>query len=380
MPTMITIQTEMPSDRPAIPVITMSTSTTNTNTMTSSGNGDGGDRMPTVQTTADTSTLSDVTSSSSMNPMSTNPMGTHPTFADKPETTENQQTSSNPSIFSSSSSSSGSGSSIPTTNLYPNTVDSIKGPGIPPTMITTTMDRFPSTSTTYGSNTNTDITTNEVKPQTYPPTIYMSSGSGGGSSGGTTKPDDFGYPYPPSYHHKYNFFHGMYPFYTYPTIYETNYPNSYPASSGNGGDGYAQTMPTISYTPTVDYYGTTPSMTTNYDGNNVPNTASTYMGNGWSNADEIHRRKNGGKYPDRDYSGTYPEGKYNETGAGKKFNGTTRAPTTVPYIRTYFNPDDYLTNAQANAKSEYDEFERFEKKTKPNQINQQLHQVVAVRL
>lgn len=365
MPTMITIQTEMPSDRPAMPVITMGTSATNTdaNTMTSTANDEiDGDRIPSVQTTADTSTMTDITasSSSSMNPMSTNPTGANPSMADKPDTTMNgnQQTSSIPSTFSSSS------ASVPTTNMYPNTIDNTKGPGIPPTMITSTMGHFPSTSTAYGSNTNTDLSSNEVKPQTYPPSsIYTMSGGGGSTS--SSKPDEFTYPYPTHYHHKYNFYHGMFPFYTYPTVYETNYPNSFAGMAGSGGntDGtYVETLPTLSYTPTIDYYGTTPSMTTAYGGSNVPNTGSTYMGNGWSNADEIHRRKNGGKYPDRDNSGSYPEGKYNGT----------RAPASIPYIRTYFNPDDYITNA--NAKSEYDELEHSKRK-KTNRP----HQVVADR-
>lgn len=352
---MITIQTEMPSDRPAVPVITMGTSATNANTMTSTANDEmDGDRMPTVQTTADTSPMTDITSSSSMTPMSTSPMGTNPSLADKPGTTMpgHQQTSSNPSTFSSSS------ASVPTTNMYPHTVDNTKGPGIPPTMITTTMDHFPSTSTAYGGNTNTDLSTNEVKPQTYPPSVYTMSGGGSStSSTSSTKPDEFTYPYPTHYHHKYNFYHGMFPFYTYPAVYDSNYPNGFPGMAGSGGNtdaGYGETLPTLSYTPTIDYYGTTPSMTTAYGGNNVPNTVSTYMGNGWSNADEIHRRKNGGRYPDRDNSGSYPEGKYNGT----------RAPAAIPYIRTYFNPDDYITNA--NAKSEYDWSIR--KENRPHQV------------
>lgn len=371
MPTMITIQTEMPSDRPAMPTIT--TSTTNVNTMISNANDGSSDRIPTVQTTADTSTMNDVTSSS-MHPMSTNHISTNPSMPDRPDTTmtNNQHTSSNPSIFSSSNNNGGSGGggttgttgTMPTTNMYPSTSDSTKGPGIPPTMITTTMDRFPSTSTTYGNTNTMDLSTNEVKPPTYP-SIYVSS----------NKPDDFSYPYPPNYHDKYNYYHEIYPIYTYPMVYETsNYPSSYmpsdgTGSSGNGGGGYAPNVPTMSYTPnTVDYYGTTPSMMTTYGGGSgttygggnmgstyggssnggggttIPNTPTTYMGNGWSNADDIHRRKYGGRYPDYDNSGAYPEGKYN----GSYDNGTG-APSTVPYIRTIFNPDDYNTNA----KSEY---------------------------
>lgn len=305
---MITIQTDMPG-------------TTNINTMMSGSIET--DRSPTAQTTADSSTTNDITSSS-MNTISTNP-----TMSEKPDSTstENQSTQNNPSTFS-------SGGSVPTTNLYPNTIDSTKMPS-PPTIMTT-MDRFPSTATTYGS-TNTDLSTNEVKPQTYP-TIYMTS----------SKPDDFNYPYPPHFHNKYNYYHEIYPVYTYPTYYESNYPNGYGPSSSSGGGGgggsitdgggYAQSMPTLSYQPESDHYGTTPSMTTY--GGGAPNTASTYMGNGWSNADDSnHHKQNGERHPDRDNSGSYPEGKYNGT----------RTPDTVPYIRTIFNPDFYLMDA----KSEY---------------------------
>lgn len=361
MPTMITAQTETPSDRP---VNTMSV-----NTMTSStGSTNDTDRPPTVQTTAaDASTMTDVNSAS------LNPMGTNPSMPDKPDTTmtENQHGTSSSSTFS--------GGNVPTTNMYPNTIDSTKMPAGPSTMITTnmdrfyptttmdrfptttmdrfptttmdrfpttTMDRFPTTSTTYGGGssdagndmpTNPDLTTNEVKPPTYP-TIYMSS----------TKPDDFDHPYPPQYQNKYNYYHEIYPVYsTYPMLYDTNYmPSS--GSTGNGGGGgggsggYAQNIPTLSYHPNVEMYGTTPTMSTTYGGTRIPNTATTYMGNGWSNADDVIRRKqNGAKYPDGDNSGYNPEGKYNGT----------RTPPTVPYIRTYFNPDDYITNAEA--KREY---------------------------
>lgn len=320
MPTMITGQTDIPSDRPAIPVNTMTTSTGSMNTMNDT------DRTPTVQTTAaDASTMTDA-NSAAMHPMSTNP-----SMPDKPDTAmpENPQMSSGSSTFSNGH--------VPTTNMYPNSIDSTKMPIGPSTMITTTMDRFPTTSSTYGNDmpTNTDLTTNEVKPPTYP-TIYMTS----------TKPDDFNYPYPPHYHNKYNYYDEVYPMYTYPMLYDNNYQGNYvPNSGGSGGvsgGGYAQNVPTLSYNPNVEFYGTTPTMTTTFSDTRIPNTATTYMGNGWSNADEVIRRKqNGAKYPDRDNSGYNPEGKYNGT----------RTPATVPFIRTYFNPDDYITNAEA--KSEY---------------------------
>lgn len=326
MPTMITIQSDMPSDRPEMTVITTSTTSTHTNTMVSSSIET--DRSPTVQTTADSSTTNDMTSSSAGNTISTNP-----TMSEKPAattSTEHQSThNTNPSTFSSGT--------IPTTNMYPNTnIDSTKMPS-PPTVMTT-MERFPSTATTYGT-TNTDLSTNEVKPQTYPP-IYMNS----------NKPDDSNYPYPPHFPNKYNYYHEIYPMYTYPTYYESNYPGGgyLPAGSSGGGgssaggNGYAQNIPTISYQPEIDYYGTTPTMTTYGSGaGTIPNTAATYMGNGWSNIDEMNRRKqpNGAQYPDREHSGSYPEGKYNGT----------RTTATVPYIRTIFNPDFYLMDA----KSEY---------------------------
>lgn len=305
MPTMITLQTEIPSDRPSIS--TSSTSTMHSNTMVS-GSTDP-DRSPTAQTTSDTSVGSDMTSSS------INPMSTNPSTAMKPDSTLPNNNQNVPSTFSSGS--------IPTTNMYPNTVDSTKMPG-PPTMITT-MDRFPSTASTYGS-TNTDVSTNEVKPPTYP--TFMNG----------DKPNDFTYPYPPNYHTKYPNYHEMYPFYnTYPTYYDTSYPNGY----GPGGGSYASNAPTASYQPTFDYHGTTPSMSP-YGGSSVPNTATTYMGNGWSNAGETGRRtQNGSRYPDFDNSGTFPGGKYNGT----------RSPSMIPYIRTYFNPDDYYINSKSEYKS-----------------------------
>lgn len=343
MPTVITtVQTEIPSDRPGMSVNTMTTSTGSTNTITSSANDT--DRPPTVQTTAaDASSMNDV------NSLPMNSMSTNPTMAERPPDTtspDNQQTSGTSSTTYSNGGSSvggsngGGGGSGTTTNMYPNTVESTKMPG-PPTMIMTTMDRFPTTSSTYGNDmpTNTDLSTNEVKPPTYP-TIYMSS----------TKPDDLNYPYPPHYHNKYNYYHEIYPVYTYPMLYDNNnnyHGGGYTPSSGGG---YAQNIPTLSYNPNMEFYGTTPTMSTSpYGGGDtrVPNTATTYMGNGWSNADEVIRRKqNGAKYPDRDNSGYNPEGKYNGT------RTTAGTPATVPYIRTYFNPDDYITNAEA--KSEYE--------------------------
>lgn len=315
---MVSMETGMPSDRPAM-------STTNMNGMLSSDP----DRIPTVQTTADSSATNDMTMSS-MNTLSTNP-----SLSEKPNTMypDSQNTQGNPS-------STPNGHTMTTTNIYSNNMDSTKMPN-PPTMMTTTntMDRFPSTAITYGGgSSSTDLSTNEIKPPTYP-SIYVSD----------SKPDDFSYPYPPHFHNKFNNYHEVYPIYTYPSYYEDGYANGY--MPNGAGSGYAQNTPTVGYPMQIDQYGTTPTMnvygtagsTSSTGGgsdsnsnSNRPNTGATYMGNGWSNIDH---RKQGERYPDRDNSGSYPEGKYNGT----------RAPATIPYIRTYFNPDFNLKDA----KSEY---------------------------
>lgn len=275
MPT-ITILNDMASDRPAIQAVSTSTSTANANTMTSSANDV--DRTPTAQTTADTTTMTDAT-------LSMTSVSTNPSLSEKPDA---EHTPPIPSTYP----------SVPSTNMYPSTIDNTKMPD-PPTMITT-MDRFPSTST-YG---NTDLSTNEVKPPTYP--TYMGSSAMPGDS--------------PHYHN--NYYHEIYPVYTYPMVYDTTYSSYLP-----GDAGYAPNMPTANY-PTTDYFATTPSMSP-YGGNS--HTGPSYMGNGWSNADNRHK-PNIGRYPD--YSGHGPEGKYNGT----------RAP--IPYIRTYFNPDDYYAKRE----------------------------------
>lgn len=319
---MVTMETEMPSDRPSMPT----TGTTNTNgAITSSSSYS--DRMPTIQTSADSSTTNDM-ATSSMNTMSTNP-----SLSGKPSTMSTDNTQGNPSSTLPNS------HTMTTTNMYSsNSVDSTKMPN-PPTMMTTTntMDRFPSTAMTYGGGSSTDLSTNEIKPPTqYPSTsIYVSD----------AKPDDFTYPYPPHFHNKPNFYHEVYPIYTYPSYYESSYSDGGHMPSGSGS-GYAQNTPTVGYPMQIDQYGTTPTMS-GYGA--VGSTSSTggsssnrplYMGNGWSNVDPSDRRKQGERYPDRDHiSGSYPEGKYNGT----------RANATVPYIRTYFNPDFYLKDG----KSEY---------------------------
>lgn len=233
--------------------------------------------------------------SNDMMPPSIKPTGTNPTMP----STDLQDPSSNPTY---------SNGPITTTNMNmnPSNVDNTKMP-----TVSTTMNQFPST---YA---NTDLNTNEIRPPTYP-SIYMSS----------QKPDH--YPYPSQYPNKYD--HYPNPFFSYPMFYENQYSmNSFLSSNENG---YTPNVPTMDYHSTNDFYGPTPSVTT---------YAGPYMGNGWSNAYDMNRRQHTGKYPDREDSSTYPGGNYNGN----------RAPVTVPYIRTYFNPDDYVTNAFAYAKREY---------------------------
>lgn len=329
---MNTMETETPSDYPSMPT----TGTTNTNgAITSSSSYP--DRMPTVQTSAAESAATNDMTMSSMNTM-----GTNPSLSERP--TDNTQGGPSSTLPNSHT--------MTTTNIYSsNGVDSTKMPN-PPTMMTSTttntntntMDRFPSTATTYGGGSSTDLSTNEVKPPTYP-SIYVSD----------AKPDDFNYPYPPHFHDKYNYYHEVYPLYTYPSYYDSSYSGGSYMPSGIGNGGYAQNSPTIGYPMQIDQYGTTPTMS-GYDavgstssmaggggggGNGGSYNGPSYMGNGWSNADQSdHRKQQGERYPDRDpNSGSYPEGKYNGT----------RANNTVPYIRTYFNPDFYLKDS----KSEY---------------------------
>lgn len=243
------------------------------------------------------------------------PVGTNPSMSDRPSTFSDGQhdTSVNPTY----------------TNV-PISTTTDTGKYTPPTTgITTTSDRFPTTSV-YGT-TNTDLYTNEIRPPTYPSPFDSN-----------TKPD-LNYPYPPHYHHKYNYYQDI-----YPMLYDHSYlmPNT--------PNGYAQNVPAIGYQPTVDYYGGTmggsgggmtsmnrpnePPPSPTY-GSNTGNPT-TYMGNGWSNADEINnRRKQNGMHSTRPTmsmqpNGYHPEGKYNRT----------RPSTAIPHIRTYFNPDDYYPN------------------------------------
>lgn len=185
-------------------------------------------------------------------------------------------------------------------NMNPSNVDSTKTQ-----TVSTTMNQFPSS---YG---NTDLNTNEIRPPTHP-SIHMSS----------QKPDY--YPYSSQYPNKYD--HYPAPFFSYPVFYENQHSiNSFVTSNENG---LTWNVPTLEYHTANDFYGPTQSIT----------TYGSYMGNGWSN-----RRQHNGKYPDREGSSSYPGGNYNGD----------RLPVTVPFIRTYFNIDDFESNAFPYAKREY---------------------------
>lgn len=173
---------------------------------------------------------------------------------------------------------------------------------------------------------------------------------------GEVKPD-YPYPYPPQYQDKYNYYQDIYPMYTYPMLY--NGDPQHPGMNSFSMNGYAQNVPSIgSPTTTVNHYGNpmTTTMTTTAMNGGRPSlmphgtdaTGSTpYMGNGYSNADEINRRKpnrdkvtpsipNGNEYGGSGMGTTrYPEGNY---------NNESRPRSTIPYIRTFLNPDDYIHN------------------------------------
>lgn len=257
------------------------------------------DALQTTNTNAVQSSASPTQNQSTndMMPPSMKPTSGNPTMP----STDLQYPSSNPTY---------SNGPITTTNINmnPSNVDNTKMP-----TVSTTMNQFPST---YGNN---DLNTNEIRPPTHPSSIYMSS----------HKPDY--YPYSSQYPNKYDHYPDPFFSYQFPISYENQYSmNSFLSSNENG---LTSNMPTMDYHTTNDFYESTPPITT-YGG--------PYMGNGWSNAYDMNRRQHNGKYPDREGSSTYPGGNYNEN----------RVPATVPYIRTYFNPDDYETNAFANAKRE----------------------------
>lgn len=309
---------EIPSDRPTSSTDFTSTADNSepTNLMP--------DQMPTLHPTAETTSMNDMSTFSSITPINTNPM--------TPSLDEPQYTPQNPTSYPSGNTNTITSTNMFSTNVNTNTIDGNK---VPTTMQT---DRYPMqpTSGGYGNTQNTDIYTNEVKRPTHP-SMYDNQ----------AKPDQNpNYPYPPQYHNKYNYYQEVYPMYSHPMLYD-----GYPTNTGYyhpTADGYYGSTSTSggAATPSMSTYGTSTSTMNS-------NTGTTYMGNGWSNADEIHRHKPHGTYPNRlpttsssmptntvygDHSGQYPEGKY---------NGTRAPPHTVPYIRTYFNPDDYLTNARS---------------------------------
>lgn len=222
---------------------------------------------------------------------------------------------------------------------------------------TPTMTNIPDRPSTSGYG-NTDIYTNEVRPQ-HPTSIFTSTPM----YFGDTKPE-YNYPYPPQYPDKYNYYQDIYPMYSFPMLY--NGDGQHPGMNAFPMNGYAANVPSIG----------TPQSTVNYYGNSMPTTTTTamnggrprppqiphgtepmgttpYMGNGWSNADEINRRKPNG---DRTTPSMPQPNEYGGSGGGGNGIGTTRYPegnynpndtrprTTIPYIRTYFNPDDYIAS------------------------------------
>lgn len=204
---------------------------------------------------------------------------------------------------------------------------------------------------------NTDLYTNELHPSTMFTSTPLNYGE--------TKPGYNPYPYPPQYPSKNpNYYQDIYTMYGFPMLYgNAQHPGSNTIS-------YASNVPSIG-TPesTITYYGnpmtTTSSMSTTQMTGGRPHTdmgsggvggggsssTTPYMGNGWSNADDINRRKPNGEKT----TPSMPHG-YGYDGVGNGM-GTTRYPEgnlnnesrprpTIPYIRTYFNPDDYIPNAK----------------------------------
>lgn len=300
----------MMSNRPTLPSMTSTMNTMTTTNMIIPNTNEA--NPPSMHTTIDTSssTSSDDTGSSAMTPISTNP-----SMQEKPTTILHDETQ-YPTITT------GSMPTI-TNTMYPNKIDSTK-PTTTTTTTTIVKDRYhPSTSTAYDSHSGTDFYLNDVKPSIYD---------------GIGKPDDFNYPYSSHYHHnhhKYHSYQDIYPLYSYSSMFE----NPLPLSNYLPNDHYAPNIPAIGYHPSsIDYFGSTPSLNNYNIGSTIPTgSTTTYMGNGWSNVDEInnrHKQQHGQKYPF--------EGKYNVTDTALK--------PTVPYIRTYFNPDDYYI---FNSKCEY---------------------------
>lgn len=315
MPTMLSVPTilHMPGDRPSSPTMPSTAdtaATTNDNDST---------QMSSQQTPDEQQSSTSTHAAGSPTPA----ISTNPTMQEKPSTsTDGAQY---PSTMS-------TGQTV-MISIEPDRSDT--KPPIP-TMITTTSTSMTTNRdrpvSTYGGPMNTDPYFNEVKPPSHP-------------YDGIGKPHDFSYPYPPHYHDKYHVYQDIYPLYSYQTS------NEPPISMSNylHYDNVDKYAPAISYTPTIDYYGTTMTMNggANGGGSTLANrpmaTGATYMGNGWSNMGDTNRQKVPG-------SGGNPYGEGN-------YHGTDWSVTpTVPYIRTYFNPDDNLTKRQCEY---FDQFRLF---------------------
>lgn len=325
-----TIMSTMPSinvnERPTSTIIT-STNDIHTN-------------VPTSQSTA----TSDMGTSSIMQTG-----GTRPPYAERPNTStmQDRYTPSTGGTISTTNENTNTadGSRYPTTERYPNT----GGTGGGSTTNTDHGSTMPygNTNTQSGTSTwnnmntygHTDTSTNEISSRpTYSPNYDNRQTPG------------YHYPYPPQYDHKHHYYQDVYPTYPYPMPYEPSY-----------GPGYAPNVPSSSYGPPHDYYSNTQH--SGSSGNTSPmdrprepspaygvptsqtrpgpmsSTGSTYMGNGYSNADEIKNSRKPTMSPQNGYlPSKYPEGKYNTS--------TASTPSMIPYIRTYFNPDDYFPNSK----------------------------------
>lgn len=232
----------------------------------------------------------------------------------------------------------------PTTNdnEYTNTINGGKYP---------VTEKYPVRGEHYpNTNGNSYGTHNEMYPTDQNRPMNPTSDSG------SSYPTD-AITYPPHYQNKYNYYQEIYPTYGHPVMYETNYPM--PNSGGQQNPTYAQNFPSVdngyaNERPATTYHGSTQHTTgldvsrpqqpptSSYNGVTATGS-STYMGNGYSNADEINRNRptstNGYRgnqsslapvptNPQHGYGNKQPEGNY----------------VTEKTIRTYFNPDEYYPN------------------------------------
>lgn len=317
-----TIMSTMPStsynERPSSTIMTSTMNEIHTNIP---------DRAPTSQSTLTTN-------------MGTSMMhtgGTNPPYAERPNTitTGGTMTTLNEYTNTMDGNRHPTTERLPTTDHYPTMEGGGGGSGGGTTITdyTSTMHGGSGTWTSTGSHGNTDVHTNEITRPTYTPGYDDHRQTPG-----------YQYPYPPQYDNKYNYYQDIYPTYSYPMLYDHTYPMP-------NAPGYAHNAPSSSYGPPNDYFsstrprepspvygiptsGTRPGTTGTTDG-------STYMGNGYSNADEIkNQRKPTMPSQDGYLTSKQPEGKYNTT------TSTPSTPPVVPYIRTYFNPDDYFPNSK----------------------------------